>query len=221
MRVKLTLVLAIIMGLITTALFFSYMKKFDAAQAVDIVWVEVIAARQPIMKNQSISADMLYMIQVPEKGLHPQTIKSTEEAEGKFAVADLAAGEVLLSHRLRQVEEETMFVSRKIQEGYRAVTVEVNAVQSVSNLIEPEDYVDVISTPAVHDGKPAVSFILLERVRVLAIGRRMVEAGPDTQYEVYSSVTLELKPQDAVMVINAGERGSLSLILHSRMIPAA
>ena len=48
-------------------------------------------------------------------------------------------------------------------EGYRAVTVGVNINQSVSNLIEPEDEVDVILTKVAKDaaGNPITQSDLL------------------------------------------------------------
>jgi pilus assembly protein CpaB len=62
-----------------------------------------------------------------------------------------------------------------------------------------------------------VSGVLLQDIRVLAIGRRMVEAAVDTPYVDYASVTLEVKPSDGVIVINADEEGIVSLMLHSRV----
>jgi pilus assembly protein CpaB len=221
MKVKFILVLAILMGIMTTVLFFNYIQQLDENKEKNVPLAKVVTAKQAIKKNQRISASMLLIIQVPAQGLHPHTLKNVVEAEGKFADSDLEAGEVLLSHRLKQAEEESVIISRKIQAGYRAVTVDVNVVQSVANLIEPEDYVDVISTPAERNGQPTKSTLLLEKVRVLAIGRRMVEADDETPYVEYNTVTLELKPRDSVLLVNADELGNISLMLHSSIIPGA
>lgn len=221
MRSKIILLLALIMGIITTVLFFNYIKKLDEQKMSSDTLVEVVTAKQAIKKNQQISADMLQTTLLPSHGLHAHTVGRITEAEGKFATSDLEVGEVLLSHRLKETNEESQLVSRKVQEGYRAVTVDVNFIQSVSNLIEPEDYVDVISTPAERNGQPVMSTLLLEKVRVLAVGRRLVEADSATQHVEYNAVTLELKSQDAVRLVNADELGNINLLLHSRIIPAA
>jgi pilus assembly protein CpaB len=47
----------------------------------------------------------------------------------------------------------------------------------------------------------------------------MIESGTDTPYVEYSSVTIEVKPQEGVNVINAGEKGNISLMLHTRVVP--
>ncbi|MDB5056105.1 MAG: cpaB [Bacilli bacterium] len=218
MRSKLILIMALVMGIVTTVLFFNYMKKFDEASLVNESLTDVVAAKQAIKKNELVTAAELQMIKVPIKGLHAETIKSVAEAVGKISNTDLAPGEVLLSHHLQNEKEEALFVSRKVHDGYRALSVGVNLVRSVSNLIEPNDFVDVVSTPN-DKNNGIVSTLILENVRVLAIGRRMIESGTDTPYVEYSSVTLEVKPQDGVNVINAGEKGNISLMLHTRVVP--
>ena len=40
----------------------------------------------------------------------------------------------------------------------------------------------------------------------------------DEEYVEYSSVTLELKPEDAVKLVNASEKGDLHLTIHSKII---
>ncbi|AFH62391.1 Flp pilus assembly protein CpaB [Paenibacillus caseinilyticus] len=220
MRSKLIMAAALVMGLCTTFLFFNYMKKFDTAAAVQASMVEVVAVKAAVKKNQVLDASQLELVQVPELGLHPQAVRMLAEAEGKLAGGELAAGEVLLAHHLTGGREESLFVSRKVQEGFRGVSVGVNFVQSVSNLIEPEDMVDVVFTPADKGTGPAASITLLENVRVLAVGRRMVEADKDTPYAEYSAVTLEVKAADTVKLVHADELGTVSLVLRGRAVQA-
>jgi pilus assembly protein CpaB len=219
MRSKLILIMALVMGIVTTVLFFNYMKKFDEASLVNESLTDVVAAKQAIKKNELLTAAALQMVKVPKKGLHAQTVKTVAEAVGKISNTDMAPGEVLLSHHLQNEKEEALLVSRKVQDGYRALSVGVNLVRSVSNLIEPNDFVDVVSTPSDKTNSPVVSTLILENVRVLAVGRRMIESGTDTPYVEYSSVTIEVKPQEGVNVINAGEKGNISLMLHTRVVP--
>ncbi len=222
MKSKFILVLAIIMGLITTFLFYNYMKSVDATKDINNHLVDVVVAKQIIKKNQAISNDMVMVAQVPELGLAPGAIKNTGDAVGKFATADMTSGEILLSHRVSHERDEKLFVSRKVRDGYRAVSVGTDFVQSVSNLTEPEDWVDVLfseTQPRTGDYVPIKTELLLEKVRVLAVGRRMIEATPEDTYAEYTSVTLELNQTDALRLVNAKERGRIQLILHSKIIP--
>ena len=157
---------------------------------------------------------------MPEKAVLPQSLKSFSEAEGKMATSVIEKGEPVLSHHLVSEQEEKVYVSRKVRNGYRAVSVGVNFNQSVSNLIEPEDEVDVIFTKEGKDQTnpiPPETTILLEKVRVLAVGRTLVT--PDQKkekYVEYSSVTLELKPEDSLKLINSSVQGKIHFILHKR-----
>jgi len=223
MKSKIVLFLAIVMGLITTYFFYNYMKAYDQAAVVNTNMTEIVVAKQDIKKNQKISQGMVMPAQVPSSGVHPQAVRNPSEVEGMYALADITANEPLLTHRLGNEKEENLFVSRKVQQGYRAVSVGLNFVQSVSNLIEPEDWVDVVFTeppPKGMDQLQINTVLLLSKARVLAVGRRMLETTPEEPYVEYTSVTLELKPEDAVKLINASEKGNIQLILHTKVIPA-
>lgn len=210
------------MGVITTVLFFNYMKQFDAATVSTTNTVKVVVAKEQIEKNERISASKLELVSMPEKSVHPEALKSIDAAEGKIATSVIVKGEAILSHRLVTEKEEKLFVSRKIREGYRAVSVGVNFNQSVSNLIEPEDDVDVVFSKAKKESATETSVdsvVLLEKARVLAVGRKLVDSEETEEpYVEYSSVTLELKQNDAVKLINSAEQGSIHFILHQRPI---
>ncbi|OIJ14636.1 Flp pilus assembly protein CpaB [Anaerobacillus arseniciselenatis] len=219
MRSKFILLLAIVMGSITTILFYSYMKQYDATAAITESMVEVVVAAQPLKKNERITTDKVEVTSVPEKGLHPQAITSMEQLDGLIVNADISTGEVVLSHRVQREEDEKLFVSRKVKEGLRAVSVGVNFVQSVSNLVEPEDYVDVVFSEVIKvDGENIVNTeLILENVRVLAVGRKLIESTSGENYMEYSAATLELTRDDTVRLVNASERGNIQLTLHSRV----
>ncbi|HAQ08212.1 MAG TPA: Flp pilus assembly protein CpaB, partial [Bacillus bacterium] len=129
-------------------------------------------------------------------------------------------GEPVLPHRLGTETTEQIYLSRKVREGYRAVSVGVNLNQSAANLIEPEDEVDILFSKKL-EGPDAkiVSQIILQKARVLAVGRKMV-LPEDTQepYAEYTSVTVELKPEDALKLVNSAEQGNIHFMLHKRPI---
>jgi|DewCreStandDraft_1066081.scaffolds.fasta_scaffold00862_20 pilus assembly protein CpaB len=219
MKSKLIMLLAIIMGLITTFLFYNYVSNIKGTPASELKTIETLIAIRDIKKNELISEDMLERVQVVDNGLYSEAIRDSASLNGKYALTDIAKGEPFLPHRVLGAQEEKLFVSRKIQEGYRGVSIGINHVQSVSTLIEPEDYVDVIYTKLGKEdlGIKTSSIILLERVRVLAVGRRMVETVEGEIFVEYSSATLELRSPETVKLINAANDGILTLTLHSRI----
>jgi pilus assembly protein CpaB len=225
MRSKLILIAALLMGIVTTVLFFNYMKQYKEAPTINNdKLVNVVVVKQEIRENTKITPGMLEIKQIPESGVHGQALKNPKDAEGKIAAADLAAGEILLPNHLQDQQEEKMFVSKKVQDGYLAVSIGVNIVQSVSNLIEPGDFVDVVYSKNDKVTGEWRSQVILENVHVLSIGRRMVEAvaEPETPYVEYAQVTMELKQADGLKAINADEdpdpNAEVSLMLHSRIV---
>lgn len=219
MRSRTLFLLAILMGFLTTLVFVLSLNQNEEPQEV-IEMKKVIAAVNPITEDQLITEEMIEVKEVPADLAHAASIDTKEEALGKVASSKIETGEVILSHHIQSVEDEKNSVAKKIKDGYRGVSIGVNIVQSVSNLVEPEDEVDVIHTVRKgSSGQEQVnSDVLFTGVRVLAIGKRMTVPTENEEVVEYATVTLELKPEDAVMLVNALETGSLHLTLHSRII---
>ncbi|TCO78684.1 Flp pilus assembly protein CpaB [Marinisporobacter balticus] len=221
MKSKFILLLAIIMGLITTFLFYNYMEKLNQDKISNSNMTNILVAQKNIRKDQKISKTMVTTSQILKKNVHPQSVKSFSEIEGSFATSDIIAGEPILKHRLQKEALEKTFISRKIKKGYRAVSVGVNIVQSVTNFIEPNDLVDVVFSEEIEaNGQKFIKTdLILQQVRVLAVGRRMIPSLSEDPYVEYTSVTLELAQNDAVLLVNAQERGNIHFMLHSKIIP--
>ncbi len=220
MRTKVILVFALIMGLITTYLFFNYMEKIEEENKKEVRTTKIVVAATDIMKNQIITKKMLTYKEIAKNSVPPQVIIDSESIIGKFADTDIVKSEPILEHRVISKKKEDKYISRKFNQGCRAVSVGVNIVQSVTNLIEPEDYVDVIFSEEIEkeDGtKYTQTELILQNVRVLAVGRRMVEVQNKEDYVEYTSVTLELNQQDTVELVNAYERGNIHFTAYSRI----
>jgi pilus assembly protein CpaB len=231
MKSRNILILALVMALITTFLFNKYLKDIDMKYKKSQNKITVVTAKNPILKNEKVARDMLELKEISEDAVLPDSVKSIELVEGKYALADISQGETLLSFRFTSEYEEEKQITRKIRHGFRALSVEVNFVESVSNLIQPEDYVDIIFSENIRQdaGKNnIITEITLENVRVLAVGKSLTEESEQKEQEnsskqnekavvQYTSVTLELKPEDAVKLINNDERGNIKLVLRSKI----
>ncbi len=218
MKAKLILILAVVMGLFTTFLFYQYMQKLDTSNiAAPSELVQIVVTSKDIAENERITAEMLTTAPYPKQAVTTEYTTDVSEVAGKVAEANMAMGEPVLSHRLVDEQKESLIVARKVKEGFRAVSVGVNFVQTVSNLIEPEDIVDVVVTKPNPQTGELDSKLLLEGIRVIAVGRRMIELTSQEAYAEYSAVTLEVRPQDALKVVNADEQGNIQLVLHSRV----
>jgi pilus assembly protein CpaB len=174
MKSRIILILALIMALITTFFFSRYLKGLDDKYKKNDNRVGVVVAKVPIAKNQRVTKEMLEIKDLSVDSVHPEAVKKAEDIEGSYALTDMKKGEVLFASRFTNQFKETELVTRKIREGLRAVSIEVNFVESVSNLIEPEDYVDVVFSEKLGTSgatSQVSTQILLQNVRVLAVGK--------------------------------------------------
>ncbi|MFC5711398.1 Flp pilus assembly protein CpaB [Thalassorhabdus alkalitolerans] len=217
MKAKKLLMLAIFSGFITTIFFYIFINQAASTPAETSPVTEVVTASEDIARNQQITEENTVIVEMQEDQAHPQAVTDQEMILNRFASAEIKEGEVILNHRVEQGEEAD-FISKKIEEGNRAVSISVDYVKSVSNLVEPEDFVDVVLSEEEDSQHAAVhTELVLDKVRVLAVGERMVD--PDVEEggtEEYHAVTLELSPEQSIEVINASERGTLQLALHSK-----
>lgn len=232
MKSKHILILALVMALITSLLFSQYLRNLDKKYKKNENKVNVVVAVQDIGKNKKVTKEMLQIKSLSSDAVYPKAVLKIEEIEGKYSLIDIKAGEMLFADRFTDQFAETELITRKIRDGYRAVSLEVNYVESVSTLINPEDYVDVVFTERIkQSGVNDVvnTSALLENIRVLAVGEEISpkqaestdpKAAKTASGDVsYTAVTLELKPEDAMKLINSDEKGNIKLILRSKVFP--
>lgn len=219
MKPKRILMLAVLSGLITTIVFYLFINQVQPKTAEQPLMQKVVTVASDIQENQKLTEDNLAVIEVPKAQVHSQVVTDKSEIVGKFTSATIKSGEVVMTHRIQQ-EEEAKVISKKVAEGYKAVSISVDFVKSVSNLIEPEDYVDITftKTPDNTGTAPEPTELILEKVKVLAVGQRLTESNEEEPSIEYLSVTLELETKDAVNLIDASSRGSLQLLLHSKLL---
>jgi pilus assembly protein CpaB len=222
MKPKKILLLALVSGLITTMIFYLFVNQSKPNASEKLPMVSVATVNQDITENQQITKENITMVEVPEAQVHAQAVKDKEAIIGKFTTAPIKAGEVVMMHRILQEEEAASYISKKVQGGYRAVSISVDFVKSVSNLVEPGDMVDIVLTKG-QEGEERAGVrteVVLDEVKVLAVGQRMVERKKGETPAEYMAVTLELMQEDAVRLIDASGQGSLQLVLHSKLLPA-
>ena len=114
-----------------------------------------------------------------------------------------------------------------INRGMRAVSISVGGEAGVSGLVKPSDRVDMLGTfsfpsKTVPGDWELVTLTILQNVTVLATGQELARgagAGRDQYRRAsrgYSSVTVELTPEEAELIVFASRmKGSLTLTLRN------
>lgn len=229
MRPKRLLLFALIAGVITTVIFYIFITRDapEEAEETDMQMIEVVAATEAIEEGTRITGDMVEVVEIAEEQMHPNAVRGPGDVTGTFAKSDLADEEVILENHFQSADDSDAPLSQQVEQGRRGVSVNVDYEEAVSYLLEPDNYVDVLSTRPNEDGEMQTE-VLIEQVRVLAVGERFQETssaspeeeeGESTEEETteYQAVTLELTQEGAAQIVNANQGdGDLHLSIYSQ-----
>src|SRR5690606_20965244 len=130
---------------------------------------------------------------------------------GMVLRSPLRAGDLVLPVHGR-VAEHAAF-SSQLGEGRRALTMPVDAINSVSGLLQPGDLIDLYVSFEYQ--RRRITAPLLQGVLVLATGTQ-TQSPASTAAGVgpaYSTVTLDTSPEDAVKLVAARQSGTITAVL--------
>ncbi len=216
--------IAIVSALIVAVLIYNFLNELSKPTIVEITKTKVVVATQDILPNIPITADMLKVAEIPEEAVHLQSVKNSEEVVGKVTSSKIISGEQILSSKLITPGESTPngTLAYSIEPGMRAITIAVSNITGLSNMIVPENKVDIIGQYKVSVPQPNgeekdidYSVMLLENVKVLAVDGSKTEQEKEVSEAAYTSITLQVTPLQAIETSMSEFKGQLRAILRS------
>jgi pilus assembly protein CpaB len=250
MRQIILLALAVVAGIVAFLTSKTYLENQEKKILAKYQEVEVIIAKEDIPIGTKIDFNLLdhaTMVGSPAVAAAVQATRDNALRIQGFPVqrhikkgepifwADVVssvAGEYMLSSMLRKgdVTVDAQTFKRVQRVGMRAISIPVDLVASVTQMVIPGDRVDIIGTFTFPSAKPdptldTVTLTILQDVLVLATGKATTRdlsnpALPPSARSgaglAYSTVTLEVSPQEAEMLAFAIRRGGGNLMLSLR-----
>jgi pilus assembly protein CpaB len=148
MRMKLlggksALVIAVVLGSLTSFLVWQYMQSAAPQKAAAVETTPVVVAATNIPARTVITPQMVRVQQLPVDGRHPNAFRSPGEVVGKVSRAALTPAEQVLSTKVYLQREESG-LAFMVPEGMRAVSVEFSEVIGSGGMVLPGDHVDVV-----------------------------------------------------------------------------
>ena len=235
--------LAILTAVVAVALTYSYIEKqIEKAQEnmpVKTVTViekpemrPVLIANRELYRGELIEPADVRVIQVPKEGVVLKGIMSEpKDAVGLVANRDIYAGEWLVDQKFGITEEAKPAepgVQSMIGLDMRAMRVAVSATEGLLGILNPGDFVDVISVFKSADGKRVIGRTVMQNVQVLSIGQssrikpddetqQIAEAGTQKDEKIVKSsmVALHLSLRQAEELALASRVGDIHLVLRS------
>lgn len=225
MRQRMLLLLAVIFGLLAFVLTYRQLESEKRrlagnSKAIDLIQVKRNMVEGEVLTENDVQklrttrqeSDLADSREIPWRALY-QVVNHTLDNS-------IVKGQVLQYTDLKTGQRRNGF-SGMVQNNWRAVSIPVDTVSSVNNLIQPNDNVDVIGTFRFPDlrgdsMKDTVTKTILQDVKVLAVGKSWragdTAEGPGRSY---STVTLQLMPDEVEMVIFASQKGKITLSLRN------
>jgi pilus assembly protein CpaB len=209
-----TLSVAIVMGAGAVFLARSWLESEISAAAARPPASHIVVAAKALEYGTLLSADGVNEIPWFTDTLPEGAFVSKDDLLGdgrRIVLSPVKRGEPILQSKITGPGQRASLASL-LDEGKRAVTVQVDDVRGVAGFVLPGDFVDIVmiaDEPA--NRRQSYSDILLEHVKVLAIDQITGEG--EGKPTVARAVTVEVTKEQAQKILLATNVGRLSLIL--------
>lgn len=190
----------------------------------------VLVSKQDIPEGAVIGPEMLETAVVPNQFIQPQAVTSLDRIAGMITIAPISKGEqISLSKLTSNRRAGGGDLSGVTPSGKRAITIVVDNIASLSGMIKPGDYVDVLATIQIPvqsaDGQVTSQMVvvpLFQNILVLAVGGSTAGiSSEDSRYAEKeapsgnATITLALGPQEANLIAFVQEQGKIRLVMRS------
>lgn len=182
---------------------------------------QVLVASRDVKLGSQLAASDLTWAEWPKSSTPAGAILRSQQPDaavslsGRIARAPLYSGEPLREERL--IATDRGFMAAILPKGRRAIAVPVEAVTTAGGFILPGDKVDLILTRARNgrSGDGFTSETILANIRVLAIDTTTAGEQDEKALPPGRTATLELSPEQAEVVAQAQQVGTIALALRS------
>ena len=213
------LLMALVFGATATFMALGWMKTQSRRQvqkAPKVPMAPVVVAAKDVDAAQGLKAGQLSIVQWPQKSSPKGGFSSVEEVVGRVTVLPLGAGEPILEPKLAPQGTPAGMVAL-VGNNKRAMTVKVNEASGVAGFIIPNNRVDVVvSMNRGEYSNDPLAKVVLENLRVLGTGQKIIEKDPDGKPQVVPTVTLEVTPEQGERLALASTEGHINLVLRGQ-----
>ena len=128
---------------------YQFLKELSKPQ--EVPRTPVVVAAVDIPENTQITADMVCLQPIAIEALLPNHLLDVDSVIGRVLSSDVYAGEQIVRNRLISMgdaDDSSDTLAYVVQPGMRAITVAVNTITGLENMIRPGNRVDILTTLA-------------------------------------------------------------------------
>lgn len=229
-RLWLLFFLALVLGVISAFLSSSYLKTREKNIGEELKkqmsggpTIEVLVSSRNLPMG-ALVGDTLVKRQVPMDLVEEDVLKANdfERIAGAKLTRPLRAGYPINTSYF--VEKSRTF-SEAVEPGMRAITIEIDEINSMAQMVKPGNRVDLmLIAPDKADPEGGIEVIMvLQNVKVMATGQSVAARENDARsknpqapsggQQTYSNFTFEVTPQDAAIIALAQNTGKIRAVL--------
>lgn len=208
------MVMGLGIGALAIKLGLNTLQRAKASAQVDIV--SAVVAVNDIPATVAITQEMVKALKTPVTPLLGRdSYQEVKDVIGRVALTSIPRGAVV-NEELLAPKGTPSGLTVRIPMGFRAVSVKVNEVSSVGYQLRPGSIVDVIAVMRTGRRKRSVSRIILQQIKVVAVGRALTStASSSGKTKAAKSVTLLVKDTDVPKLHMAQTSGKVTLAMRS------
>ncbi len=234
-NVKISVIAAVLVGLLAIVAIHKYIsvrtEKTEEPRTV------ILVAEQQIEKDALFTDDVFSYTEIPPNAVSNIHVvlpardsaafaQAFAEAKAKFAGKKATRVIAAMTPVFWMDAEETQKTMMEdfIPERTRAITLPVDTVSSVANFIRPGSHIDIVLTASAEslgllslgdeqqNSNEIVTMPIMQDLRVIAVGKDFT-LGSDSSS--YSNITLNVTPEEALLLIQARTMGTLTFMLRN------
>lgn len=171
----------------------------------------VIVANRDLVAGERLGPEGVALRSVPVAFLDQHALKEQdfEQFAGRFLLFPIEAGKpVLLSHL---AQSYSAGFAERLPSDQRGVSFTVDSLDTLSGLLKPGDWIDILLTYDVAGKSKTV--LLLDEVQILAAGDNL-GFGP-TDNRSFHEVTVGVSPENAARLVHAQSLGTFNVVLRA------
>lgn len=207
------IVMAVVVGFVAVFAIHKVVAMKTSAVAEPVS--QILIAEADITSGSALSPRLCKTESWPQRIIPAQAIRSMDQANGRVLMVPLSKGEPILLSKLAP-EGTAAGLCGLLKDTMRAFTVKVDDVSGVAGFISPGDRVDVLmSVPVLESRGEQLSKIILQDIKVLTAGK-VWQPNSRNEPTSFSTVTLEVTPEQTEVLNLASTQGKVRLTLRSR-----
>ena len=226
-RLWILLALAVLLGLGATWLAINYLKGREKRIAEELAQrakggptVAVVVPVRTLPRGTVLDDKAVAAREIASDLVYEETITADQfdKIAGRRLLRPVERGRPLRRADLFDVRSKDF--SDQVEEGMRALTIDIDELNSIAQMLRPGNFVDLFLITSDQGGTGQEVLPLLERVKIVATGQTVQDAEVDApaqgqQKAAFTNVTIEVSADEAARIALAQQSGKIRAVLRN------